>query len=243
MARALVCENPPERPVRDQGVTCLTCPIGISAGISRGGRCPFVDRPRSAGEYLYFEGEPAVSIWFIKRGTVVLARSVSGVEEEESACGIRRTGDFLGLEALIRPGYLFTARTTSESRLCGASLEIVSLWLGPPDSPARVALDQVLRTLCTDSPRAASPDGSAVHRVARWLLDESQNGFAPPVPRRFVASLLGMVPETLSRALAELARTGAIEVSRRALRIRSRHALIVAAGSTAGSTAAPQRPA
>ena len=50
------------------------------------------------------------------------------------------------------------------------------------------------------------------------------------MPRHVVASLLGMVPETLSRALAQLARTGAIEVTRQAVRIRDSQALKEAAG-------------
>lgn len=206
--------------------SCLTCPVGRSSAVGQGGRCPFVTRTRHRGEFIYFEGEPASCVWFVKRGTVVLARTLGGAAEEESARAIRSAGSFVGLEALVRPAYIDTARATTEVTLCAAARDAVDQWLGPAGSPARVALEQVLDTLCADAPRAASPDGNAVRRVARWLLDESHDGVAPQVPRRFVASLLGMVPETFSRALTQLARGGAVEVTRRTLRIRDRRALM-----------------
>ncbi|KAB2910413.1 MAG: winged helix-turn-helix domain-containing protein, partial [Kofleriaceae bacterium] len=50
------------------------------------------------------------------------------------------------------------------------------------------------------------------------------------VPRRVVASLIGMVPETLSRALAHLHDEKLIEVNRRSIAIIDRARLEALAG-------------
>lgn len=209
-------------------VSCASCPCGHAAGIGSGGSCPLIDRRKERGEYLFFEGEPATHVWFVKRGTVVLARGSGEGEGQERARAVRKAGAFVGLEALVQPTYLDTARVTSSTTVCGATLAAVNAWLGAPGTPARVALEQVLRATGDDAPRAAGPDGNAVRRVARWLLADQQS--AGPLPRRDVAGLLGMVPETLSRALAQLSDLGAVEVTRRSLRVRDPSALRAAAG-------------
>ena len=78
-------------------------------------------------------------------------------------------------------------------------------------------------TGCAAPPRAAAADGTSVQRVARWLLGREDDDHH--VPRTVMASLLGMVPETLSRALARLGRDGAIHVDRKHVTIRDRDAL------------------
>ena len=216
--------------------SCFVCPVGKASGVGQGGRCPFVDRFRQPGEFVYLQGEPANFVWFIKTGTVVLARAMGDSSGEESARAVRHAGSFLGLEALVQPTYLDSARAATRTTLCGAPREAVDGWLGAPGTPARTALEQVLRTQAEEVPRGASPDGNAVRRVARWLVEEAREDLAPGIPRRFVANLLGMVPETFSRALARLAEAGAIEVTRRTLRIRDRQALITAAGAQLPST-------
>jgi CRP-like cAMP-binding protein len=190
--------------------------------------CPLFCRPRRTGEFLFFEGEPARTVWFLRRGTVVLSRGWRS-NGEDNARAVRSAGAFLGLEALVRSSYLDTARAVTGLIACNGSRDAVDQWLGPADTPTRAALDQVLLSVAAERPRAASSDGTSLHRVARWLLDESFAGVAQPLPRRLIAQLLGMVPETLSRALSELASLGAIEVTRRSLEIRNVAALKAAA--------------
>jgi CRP-like cAMP-binding protein len=199
-------------------VSCATCPPGRASGVGRGGRCPLVDRPRRRGELVFLEGDPAGHIWFVKRGVVLLTRAGHGDGEPEVPRALRRAGSFIGLEALVGPRYLDTARVAEPAVLCGAPRDVFEEWLGPPDSPARSTLEQLILADAHEPPRAAHSDGSALARVARWAQQQAEAG-ATPVPRRFTAGLLGMTPETLSRALARLAKLGAIAVTRRSVRV------------------------
>ena len=82
--------------------SCSSCPCGKAAGVRYGGRCPLVDRKRGRDELLALEGDAAQTVWFIKRGTVVLSRSAAdGVDRPRA---VRGPGSFVGLEALIRTG-------------------------------------------------------------------------------------------------------------------------------------------
>ena len=65
---------------------------------------------------------------------------------------------------------------------------------------------------------------------ARARPDDAPGGQAPPIPRRVVAGLLGMQPETFSRALASLAAAGAVSVTRKSIRVADFDALVLAAG-------------
>lgn len=203
---------------------CKLCPIGVAADVGRGGRCPLVPRARPAGACLYMEGLPAERVWFIKSGVVVLTRGEIERSGNEIAWAVRTPPSLIGLEALARPTYLDTARALSAVTLCGATRESFDTWLSHNASAARAVLDLVVRAQCADTPRRAGCDGSAVQRAARWVLAESSSGSAR-LPRRLVAQLLGMQPETFSRALATLAARGAIEVTRRDVRIIDREVL------------------
>jgi CRP-like cAMP-binding protein len=218
---------------------CRTCRVGAAAQAS-GERCPFVTEVRRRGDAVCSAGEPAHHVWLVQRGAVVLTRPGGGREQART---VRRDGTFVGLEALVRPTYVESARATTAVRLCRAPVGAVDRWLGPPGTPARVALEQTLRAACDDEPRAASADGSAVARVARWLLDHEAAVAGAEVPRRDVAAMLGIVPETMSRALHRLASAGAIKVSRRSVVIVDADALRAATRrySTRSSTSSSTR--
>jgi CRP/FNR family transcriptional activator FtrB len=178
---------------------------------------------------IYHEDEPGRRIWFIKRGTVVLVRDLDG-ESEGHVRAVRFPGTFIGIEALISDQYTDAARAASNVTLCSIAREAIDTWLGPPEMPARVALELTLRAACTDRMRSAAPDGTAVQRLAAWLCDEGPRHVMAVIPRKSVADLLGMRPETLSRALAELVKRGAIESGRNRLSIVSVDRLREAAG-------------
>lgn len=191
-----------------------------------GGRCPLIDRKRPPDETIALEGQPIETVWFLKRGTVVFSRV--GPDGGERPRLVRGPGTFIGLEVLVRRTHADTVRTTEPTIVCGIGRESLDAWIGPRGTPARMALEQTLIATADDRPRAAGADGTALERVARWILDDATTGYR--VSRRVVASLLGMVPETLSRALAELHEQDLIELSRRSITILDRARLEALAG-------------
>lgn len=204
-------------PARPSPAPRTTCPCTQSPEVGAYGSCPLHDVRKRSGETLFSEGEPATSVWYVKRGCVVLTRESRAGSSTPFA--IRRAGAFVGMEALVSRTYMHTARVTSPTVLGHGSRELVHEWLANGSS-ARMVLEKVLRAGCSDSPRAATTDGTAVERVARWILAESERGALSQVPRCFAAGLLGMAPETFSRALGQLAETAAIVVTRRNLEVR-----------------------
>jgi CRP-like cAMP-binding protein len=196
-----------------------SCPCTHAPEVGAYGRCPRVDVQRRKGSVLFAEGEPSAGVWYVKRGCVLLLRESPGGSGDPTPFAIRRAGSFVGIEGLVSRTYLYTARVTSPSILAYGGREVVESWLSNGAS-ARMVLEQVLRTECQDAPRAATTDGSAQERVARWILAESERGTLSQVPRCFVAGLLGMAPETFSRALTGLGKAGAVEITRRTLRVR-----------------------
>lgn len=193
-----------------------------------------VDRRRPAGACLYVAGESADRVWFLKRGTVVLSRTADDPEGAAVVWAVRSSGAILGAEGFVKASYADTARATTEVVVCAAPRDDMRVWLATQPAAARAVLDCVLHAHCEDTPRRAAADGSALERVARWLLDEAQNPRPSSLPRTVVAELLGIKPETLSRTLATLSLRGAISVTRRSIAIEDTDALEEAAAGKGG---------
>jgi CRP/FNR family transcriptional regulator len=183
-----------------------------------------VDRQRAAGACLFVAGEPAERIMFVKRGAVTLSREAGSGRGEGVTWTVRRPGSLLGAEALVRETYLDSARAVTDVVVCTASREEIDAWMRSRDGASRAFLECVLLAQCEDAPRRAGSEGSAQQRVASWILEESR-GERPGLPRNVVAALLGMLPETLSRALAALSARGVITVTRRTVDVRDAEAL------------------
>ena len=208
------------------GVSCATCPCRLAVGEDGRTRgCPFVDRRRAAGEYLYLAGAPGDHVYFVKRGTIVLCREAPGGRGER-VVGVRGPGSFLGLEILVGPAYLETARVATAATICVGDRSTLDSWLGPPNTPARVALEGVLGASRAAAMPGSALEGSSLARVAGWLLASQDGSPEATIARQDLAALLGMRPETLSRTIAELVRRGAIESDRRSVRVLDREVLV-----------------
>lgn len=182
-----------------------------------------------AGTWLYAEGDAVGAIGFLTRGTVALSRRADDQGGRRVAWALRRPGALLGAEGLVRSTYLDSARAMTEVGYCSAPRDELQAWVDSSGVAARALLDLALLGPALDSPRRASSEGSAVKRVAQWLLDEGP-ALAEGVPRKVIAELLGMLPETLSRALATLAARGAIVSTRRSIRVLDPETLRAAGG-------------
>lgn len=198
------------------------------------------ERGRAAGAWLYVEGEAVDRIWFVKLGTVVLSRVADDRSGRAVAWALRRPGMLLGVEGLVRPTYVDSARAATQVTLCSAPRDEMKAWLDTRRNAARALLDLVLLAQIGDSPRRGSSEGNARKRVAQWLLEEGPEE-ALGVTRTVIAELLGMLPETLSRALASLAAMGAIETSRRSIQVTDVQRIQEVAGTSSEDVVRPIR--
>ena len=180
-----------------------------------------VDRKRPAGTCLFVAGEAIESVFYVKQGAVALARASGDKRGEGTPHAIRRAGSLLGVEGLVRETYLDTARTVTDATVCAARRDDMLAWIRR-DGAARALLEVMVLTWCGDNPHRATADGSAPQRVAEWLLDGAERKVSRSLPRAVIAGLLGMKPETLSRAVASLARRGAVVTNRMRIEIVDR---------------------
>lgn len=206
----------------DEVTACTRCPVGVASGVDEGGRCPFVPRKRTSGAVLHLAGDSVERIWFIKSGAVLVTRSRDEEHIEETPWAVRRAGSFLGLEGLVRAEHLESARALTDVTLCGASLRNVEVWLDGRPTAARVLLDRSLRAGIRERPLRGNADGTAPQRAAAWLLEHAPEPSSRQVPRRILAGLLGMRPETLSRSLRVIASQGAIRQTRATIEVVDR---------------------
>ncbi len=197
-------------------VACTLCPVGAASRVGEGQCCPMVDRRRAAESYLYLRGTPADTVYYLKHGAVALIRGSGDDPGNGAPYAIRRAGAFLGLETIVRPTYLESARAVSDVTVCAMGRSQALAWLDRTGT-ARVVLETLIETLAHDTTPRARTEGSARTRVARWLREPSTQ---KRLPRTVLAGLLGMSPETLSRALASLARAGTIELTRSRIAVR-----------------------
>lgn len=204
---------------------CAKCSVGSAAHVQDGERCPLTHRPRAAGTFLYVQGATPDRVWFIKRGAVALSRHLGDGSRETVTWTVRRTGDYVGVEAFARMPYADSARVVCDSVLCAAELGSFERWMRLNAEHSESVLRTVVSSQTRDTPRRAGADGNAVQRAAAWVLEECTNPSEATLPRREIAQLLGMLPETLSRALATLARRGAIDLTRQNVAIRDNEAL------------------
>lgn len=175
-----------------------------------------VKRHFASGEAIFHEGDPALGLWLIERGSVKIFKiSLDGIEYILHLLGDGNTfNDIAALDGGANPAH-------------AAALSDTSVWLISVESlDAALAADPVLALRVIQL--LASRVRGLVHRMedltlygvvvrlARFLLQQADNPAlsAPGVTRAAIAAYLATTPETISRALRTLEESGAIKFDR-----------------------------
>ena len=184
---------------------------------------------RDAGATLFRQGEQAEAVFLVLDGLIKL--SVWSSDGDETVVDIMHAGNSFA-EALIfqNAGYPVTATALLESHLLMVpNTTIRSEFNANPEAFGAVITSTFihLRKLVRQVEQLKSTSGH--ERVARYLLTLSQSQADPsdmklPYDKQTLASLLGIKPETLSRAFNRLKDHG-VHVDGPRIRIKNRSAL------------------
>ncbi len=191
---------------------CKSCPLGLA---SAPGQCPFEESVKPPGTVLLRQGERPEAAWYVRSGQVLISVS-SG--NGSGSCAVRGAGALLGLEALLGEPSGCEAHALSDVVLCALDIDDFRAWIGPLVSPQGTVLTLALREAARQTEERIALEGSATQRVARFLLGRHVAGAgdsALEIQKQLLARVLGMRPETLSRALAELRERGVLGRGRR----------------------------
>lgn len=189
--------------------------------------CQLANRRKvESGAVLFHQGAPAERFYLLLEGQIALTRSLQ--EGQEKLAEVIAPGECFA-EALMfngSPLYPVTATAFRNSELVSIdAVHFRSLLEGQPGiclellGSMSIRLHQRLNEIDTLTQASAS------RRVARYLCQQVQadgEQIQLKVPKRLIASQLGIQPETFSRTLHRLAENGLIDMERRTIRILDR---------------------
>ena len=187
---------------------CQTCGLVLRSGTTA---CPFRDTRRPSGTVLLPQGVTPDTVIYLRRGQVVL--SSTAVSGAEVSCAVRGPDTLLGLELLLSQPMPYQVWALTDVAYCVLERAQAEAWLGDRSTPAGAALIYALEEASRRVGERQALQGPARRRVARFLLQQSQTdaGGEPFETQHVVlAGMLGMRPETLSRAFAELRAAGVL---------------------------------
>ncbi|MFL5408135.1 MAG: Crp/Fnr family transcriptional regulator [Myxococcales bacterium] len=173
-----------------------------------------VPSTRQSGGLICAQGNRSPDMHFVKAGMV----SLSTIDQRDGApisLALRGPSSLLCPEAASGDASPFEVRAVTRVRMCSISRKNLDRWLTPAGSPARVMFELLLVETRLQRTDEALREGDCLRRVARFVLDNARFLEDRPdaVPKRVLARLLGMRPETLSRCLTRLEQCGAIDAS------------------------------
>ncbi len=187
---------------------CLVCPMGRA---SPAGSCPFEERQLRPGAVLLRQGDTPVAVWYIKRGAVL--NSSLSAAGEETYLALRRGGSLLGTEGLADRPSPCESWAMSHVVACRVPVAAFKEWIGDRTTPAAAVLDILVNETRHLHDDRALAVGDATRRVSLYLLARARAAIPQedePIAKSVLARVLGIRPETLSRALLRLREQGAI---------------------------------
>lgn len=189
-------------------LACAECRLGLASGDRT---CPFRETRRTRGSVLHQQGEVVPTIGYLRSGLVLLSSvAQSG---EELWCKIRGREYVIGFESALGQPAQSSAFALSNLLICTLDGAEFRSWLGSLTTPLGAMLSLALVELSRSGLDLKHFSGTASQRLGRFLQERIDAGAGPEpldVPRVVLARMLGMRPETLSRAIGDLARGGVL---------------------------------
>jgi CRP/FNR family transcriptional regulator len=175
-----------------------------------------VKRHFAPGEAIFHEGDQALGLWLIERGSVKIFKiSLDGIEHILHLLGDGNTfNDIAALDGGANPAH---AAALSETSVWLISVESLDAALAADPALALRVIQLLARRVRGLVHRMEDLTlYGAVVRLARFLLQQAGDPAlsAPGVTRAAIAAYLATTPETISRALRTLEESGAIKFDR-----------------------------
>lgn len=195
--------------------------------------------PAARSQIVYGRARPAEGVYVVVTGNVSLgAQESRSGEKVVEICG---PGESFGEECLFGEAGELTARAVNGGLLVLLPRAVLLALLERDPAVARALLASLSRKV-TQATRqiGGAATRSGQQRLIGYLLQQLEPHHhggavvALTVPKRIVASLLGLSKETLSRQLALLAERGLIEVKGRVIGIKDVDALAALCHAGAG---------
>jgi CRP/FNR family transcriptional regulator len=185
------------------------------------------------GEFLYLMGDPVISLYAIRVGTV--KTHVTTEDGRTQVVAFHFPGDMVGLDSLARPHYASYATALEDTKLCLFPVDALrqqALSHAPLGTQLLLALDGLLqRTRAVQTMLALMTAEERLVTFLLWLADGfatrgySSSAFVLRMSREEIGSYIGLTLETVSRQFSRLAEGGLIGVRHRTITLLDKPAL------------------
>lgn len=183
---------------------------------------------------VFSEGEPAAGLYFVLEGEVRV--SLGSADGRHLNLRIARKGELLGLSSVLASGtYNATAETLYPSRLAYIKRAALLAFLSRHPGAYQALVEELSRKFSTacEQLKTVALSHSALEKLARLLLDWSENGKTTSAGTRFrfsmtheeIGEFIGASRETVTRALAQFRRRELVKFQGSMLTIPNREAL------------------
>lgn len=204
-------------PLGQARVPCHQCSLnGVCEALAPGGEeNSFVRRSRLGGGHVLFRaGEPFHGVYAVTSGAVKTCATLDQDQDQEQVVDFHFPGDTVGLDAVDRGAYTYTARALTETLVCRVDVAQAHM----AGDRYRTFQTELLRVMGEQLRHEQSlsillRQQSAEQRIATFLLSlagpsvwASARGIdlQLPMSRKDIANYLGIAVETLCRLFKHL---------------------------------------